>query len=231
MLSSSASLISAKRLARSEARCPHSEEDAQWASHELVALRAEVERLRPLEHEVERLRAENEAHKDKAERLQAEVENLRALAAGFRPTRASSNEGSDSAAETEVEQENADSVCTFTFVSAAYLRGLPDNAPPLPSFQELKKVPGALVRRTLDRDVAYRGGYAKKQLAVSQCVVGRPRSVDPRAALFPFPLVACTYSAVAGFPPPQPLGAPERAGHARRAAAQDYRAPAQARGD
>ena len=100
------------------------------------------------------------------ERLRAENEALRAAAATASPA-ASASEATDSAAEAEVEKENADGVCTFTFVSAAYLRGLADDAPPLPCFQELEKVPGALVRRPIDRSVAYRGGYARKQLAVS----------------------------------------------------------------
>ena len=67
----------------------------------------------------------------------------------------------------KVHEEVEAGMCTFAFVSADYLRSLPDDAARLPPFQELCKVEGALVWHTLEAAEAYRGAYVSQLLAVS----------------------------------------------------------------
>ena len=55
--------------------------------------------------------------------------------------------------------------CSFFFVSADYVRGT--TLISLPSFQELQRIDGALIKRTLAVTEAYHGSYAKHLLAVS----------------------------------------------------------------
>ena len=119
---------------------------------ESESLRAELDALRAEMHEgFAALRAENA-------RLRVTLNRMRDPAEIEREER----EEREAHAETAAEEMRGE--CGFMFISASYIRTATCKA--LPDYQTLKATKDALVRRKLSKEVAYRGGYTSKLLAV-----------------------------------------------------------------
>ena len=113
--------------------------------------------------EMEKLRAEKN---QETEKLRAEIAALRArLGEAAKVEAQMEPDAEEEEAKREAAAEDARFECSFYFVSADYLRA--STLTTLPSFQELQKTDGAIVRRTLSTGAAYRGEYTAKLLAVS----------------------------------------------------------------
>ena len=121
--------------------------------------------------EVLRLRAANEALNMEINELRAENTHLRTTSNVSAPEQTrlpfvSEHEKVElEKAEAEVKAEEERGECTFCYVSADYVRA--SDATSLPNFQTLSKIDGAILRRTLKIDEAFRNGYTADLLAVS----------------------------------------------------------------
>ena len=154
-MASFASQLSSRRLARTEARVPalaQPNAELKRLVYELIDRdEAFANRLRTFVDEHVAPTAAPAAAVPEVETLKAESEAQEVLKA-----------------EADVKAQEANKQCSFAFLSADYLRGLPEDAPPLPPFQQLlRDAPNAIVWRTIDEGRAYRGGYTEGFLAVS----------------------------------------------------------------